>query len=271
MSEAQKIIKYIAIALAIFLTITIISTIIIIILSLSGFLGLTTNDNISKENMEIISTDTLNINELNIYLSFTNLEIKKGEEFRVETNNPKIEYDNKNGKVTIKENSSWKFDTSANNSVIIYIPDNIQTIQKAEIESGTGIVNIKNLKINELYFEQDAGKVLIDNLVVNRNASIESGAGKMEILSSSINNLDLDLGVGEFILNAKLTGNNEIDAGVGNMRVKLVDGLENYTIKASKGLGSIKIDNNEISNDINYGTGSTYINVNGGVGNITVD
>ena len=93
----------------------------------------------------------------------------------------------------------------------------------------------------------------------------------MEILSSSINNLDLDLGVGEFILNAKLTGNNEIDAGVGNVRVKLVDGLENYTIKASKGLGSIKIDNNEISNDINYGTGSTYINVNGGVGNITVD
>ena len=46
---------------------------------------------------------------------------------------------------------------------------------------------------------------------------------------------------------------------------------ENYTIKANKGIGSIKIDGKEVSNDITYGNGENNIKIDGGIGEIKID
>lgn len=62
----------------------------------------------------------------------------------------------------------------------------------------------------------------------------------------------------------------EIEAGVGKLDIDLTDDTDNYTIKVSKGLGSITIDGREVENDKEYGTGETYVRIDGGVGAIEI-
>ena len=100
---------------------------------------------------------------------------------------------------------------------------------------------------------------------------IAGGAGKMDILSSSFNNLDLKLGVGEFNLSGVLTGNNEIESGIGNVNINLTNGLDSYRIRTEKGVGMIKIGEKEMSNNEIYGSGITNINIEGGIGNISIN
>ena len=47
--------------------------------------------------------------------------------------------------------------------------------------------------------------------------------------------------------------------------------VEDYKIDIDKGLGNINIDEDSFDVDGTYGTGETFIKVDGGVGNIKVD
>ena len=91
------------------------------------------------------------------------------------------------------------------------------------------------------------------------------------LFRSNINNLDLDIGMGETNLTAKLKGKSDIDAGVGNVNITLLGNKEDYKIDIDKGLGNINIDEDSFDVDGTYGTGETFIKVDGGVGNIKVD
>ena len=85
MTTAQKIIKYIATAFALFLVVTIISA----ILSSIGLIH--TNDKNITADFKVISNDIKEVSTLKIDLSCTNLDMKVGDNFKVETNNSKIE------------------------------------------------------------------------------------------------------------------------------------------------------------------------------------
>ena len=103
MTTTQKVIKYIAIAFAIFLIVTIISGILTGSYKLLNVLGLIHTDNgIVTENLNVISNETKELSSLNIDLSFTNLNIKSGDTFKVETNNSRITFEENNGSVKIK-------------------------------------------------------------------------------------------------------------------------------------------------------------------------
>ena len=68
-----------------------------------------------------------------------------------------------------------------------------------------------------------------------------------------------------------ITGNNEINSGVGNLRLNLIDNIENYKIKINKGIGKVEIDNKEVSDNKIVGTGLNFINISGGIGTIAVN
>ena len=104
MTTVQKIIKYFAIAFAIFLIVTIISTILTGGYALLRAFGLIhTDKNVITEDLKVISNEVTEISTLKIELAFTNLEIKTGDSFKVETNNSKISFIENNGSVKIKE------------------------------------------------------------------------------------------------------------------------------------------------------------------------
>lgn len=270
MTTAQKIIKYLALAFAAFLIINIIGAIMVGIFTAAFALGVLKPSSNSQYLQEI----TTNIEEgkiatLNINVEATNVKIKTGDLFKAESNNSKITCKQNNNQLVIKEKHEW-FNYKNNSELIIYIPENLK-FEAVKIDTGAGKVNIDKLQTESLSFNMGAGEVQIKNLVVEKEAKISGGAGKAEITSGSIKNLKLDVGVGKFTLTSKLSGTNDIDAGVGKLDINLTDGLENYTIKASKGIGSILIDGKEIAEDEKYGNGDTYIKVDGGIGEINID
>ena len=270
MTTAQKIIKYLALAFAAFLAVNIIGAIIVGVFTIGFTFGLVKTSSHSDYLQEI----TTNIEEgkiatLNIDVETTSLKIKTGDVFKVESNNSNITCKQNNNQLVIKEKHGW-FNFKNNSELIIHIPENLK-FEAIKIDAGAGKIEIDKLTTEELSFSMGAGEVKIQNLVVTKETKIDGGAGKVDILSGSIRNLDLDVGVGKFALTSKLLGKNDIDAGVGKLDIKLTDGLENYTIKTSKGIGSILIDGKKVSDDEQYGNGDTYIKVDGGVGAINID
>lgn len=271
MTTAQKIIKYLAIAFAIFLIVTIISTITAAVFALSGILGL--KQNIEQNiNSEMVATD-LEINDiktLDIEIAFTNLTIKTGETLKIETDNNNINYKQENQKLEIKEKNNKWFSNYVEKELVLYLPEGIE-LENVKIATGAGKIDIEELNANNLYFELGAGETEIQNLNVSKECEIDGGAGKLSILAGKINDLDLDMGVGEVNLTSSLTGKNEINAGIGSLNIHLQGEKESYKIQADKGLGSVKINGKEISDGETFGDGANYIEVDGGVGNIKID
>ena len=272
MTTTQKIIKYLATAFAVFLIITIISAILHVGYSILNVCGLIhKNPSTISEDLKTISSTTDEILSLDIDLACTNLNIKSGNDFKVETNNSKITYTNKNGSIKIKEKDrNWFNNTSdRESSLIIYIPEDV-TLEEADIDAGAGEIHIEKLSTQELYFELGAGAVYIENLTATENAKIDGGVGKTELKSCEINNLKADMGVGEFTLDGKLTGETKIDSGVGAVNINLKDSRENYTIDVDRGMGNITLNGQKLEADRVYGTGKNHLKIDGGVGEIKI-
>lgn len=269
MTSAQKVIKYIAIAFAIFLIVTIISSVLTAFYGVSYFLGLRKEETVITEDMVGTSFLNKNTDDLEIDVKFTNLIIKTGEELKFETNNRNIICTQNNNDMEITEKEHNWFSKSNQGDLIIYIPDDME-FEKVKINAGAGKVNIQNLETKKLEIELGAGETLIQNINVSKECNIEGGAGSIEVLNGTINDLDLDIGVGKLDLNAILTGKTKVNAGIGNLSIKVPQSKEKYEIKVDKGIGSIKIDGKEVQNGAIYGDGENSIDVNGGIGNIDI-
>lgn len=267
MTTTQKVIKYCALAFAIGIIVNIIVAILFGISQFSGILGLTKNTEI--KNMEVINSVKTEPTSLEIDLKTAGLELKTGSEFTIETNSKNVKIQERGREVKIKETShNWM---KANNqaTVQVTIPkDAIFT--EVKIETGAGNIIIDNLTTDEFDLDIGAGKVEIKNLTVTRETEIDGGAGKVDILAGIINNLDLDMGVGKCTLTAILTGTNKIDAGVGELNINLLDTKDNYRIQLEKGLGSIKLNQEEVQQNVVYGAGKSSIKVKGGIGAVHV-
>lgn len=273
MTTVQKIIKYIALGFAVFLIVTIISA----ILSgghalLSAFGLIKSNNNQITEDLKVISSEVKEVATLKIELACTNLEIKTGNSFKVETNNPKITFEEQNGSVKIEEkNSNWFSKNNVSSNLIIYVPEDMMDIDETKIEAGAGKINIEKLNTQSLYLELGAGDVHIENVMITQETKIDGGVGKTELKSCEINNLKADLGMGQFVFSGKLTGKSEIDSGVGAINIELMDNKKNYTVDVSKGLGNVTLDGQKIEMDKVYGTSENYLDIDGGVGEIKID
>lgn len=265
MSQIQKIIKYLAIAFALFLTVSIIST----IMYGFSFIGDIFND----ENKSITEKLTdLKIEDntllLDIDVRNSNIAIKRGEIFKAETNNKYIKTKQVNNKLFITEEKHNWFKNN-NYELIVYVPDEF-IFDGISIETGASKLNVETLITKKLYLNLGAGKVDINNLKVLENADIDGGAGKIDINASAINNLDLDMGVGEFSLISKLTGKNEIDSGIGKLNLTLLGNKDDYQITLDKGIGSSTIDGKNINDDTTYGIGNNKLDIDGGIGSIQI-
>lgn len=273
MTTAQKVIKYIATAFAVFLIITIISLILSGSYALLSAFGLIhTNKNIITDDLKVISSEVNEVSTLKIDLACTNLDIKAGDSFKVETNNSKIAFEEKDGSVKIKEeNRNWLNNNNSESNLIIYIPEDMIDIDETKIETGAGKINIENLNTQSLCLELGAGDVYLENVTATGDTKIDGGVGKTELKSCEINNLKANLGMGEFVFNGKLIGKSEIDSGVGAINIKLMDKKENYTIEVDKGLGNVTLDGQKLEMDRVYGTGKNYLDIDGGIGSIKID
>ena len=288
MTTLQKGIKYLSIIFGIFLIFVIISSILGIGYTVNKILSPNEHNDIKEEITNVIddikdnTNDNSNneeptkdieltqeeFNNIKIDLTYSDLEINTGE-FKVETNSDNIVTKIKDKTLIIKEKNTWNIKFKNKQKVILYLPSNIE-LTEVEINNGSGKLYIASIIANNIDLDLGAGSTNIDNIIAS-NTDIDTDAGTLNIDNGIINNLDLDLGVGKTTINAKLTGKNKIDIGVGSFYLNVLDNISNYKLKLNKGIGTIKVNDEEIKNDTTIGTGDNIINISGGVGSINID
>lgn len=168
---------------------------------------------------------------LQIDLAAAELIIKKGDELKVETENDKVEITEEGKRMIIVEKGRHLFEKHSDRGIVVYIPEDME-------------------------FE----KVVIDG-----------GAGSTKIESLRAKTLDIDLGVGETRIEALETDHAEIDTGIGEVYVKLMSRAEAYEIHADKGIGEITFNGRSVSDHSVLGNGSKKVEVDGGIGSITIE
>lgn len=272
MRSIHKIIKYLALLIAIIICINIGYAVLYGIKSIAYIMIDSKEKNKSLSNLKEIELDN-NFTKLDIELTDTNLTITTGNKFSIKTSNSRIECLNKKGELTIKEKGNFfGFNLFKNNNdnIEIIIPSELIPIYEAKIDIKNGETLISDIKINKFEFEQGSGKIKLNNILVDSETEIQNGVGELIVENCEFNNSDINLGIGNTQINSILKGKNTIDVGIGNLDINLLPNVENYSLDIDKGVGNISIKGNKINHNYVVGNGANTIKINGGIGNIKI-
>ena len=272
MTTTQKIIKYLAIAFALFLVISIFSIIFGLSREIISSINSDKKDSKLLEEYTTISNNVNNIESFKIDISNDDIEIKEGEKFEVKTNDPDVKFYHENSKVKIKTDKtfSWHLSNSSRGTIIIYLPNEFN-ITELDLNLGAGKIDIDKIFVEILLMDLGAGTMTAKEINVYEKATINGGAGNINIYSGTINNLNLKLGAGNASIESDLTGSNTLTTGVGKLNLGLSRSKDNYKFDISKGLGNIILNDFDVSEDILIGDGETKIKISGAVGNIIIN
>ena len=272
MTTLQKVIKYLALAFAIFLTVSIVGG----ILSAVGLLGSLFSDDDAEWGDVIGETKTYTvsseISDLNIQINAADFYIKEGNGFSVESNLKNLEVDEKNGCLTLKDLTKIKLNGSnayENAVLTIYVPAGM-VFDNVNIKTGAGRFTVDSLSAATIGFELGAGDVTISKLIAEKSANIEGGAGRITISNGAIKDLALKMGMGQLNLTAALTGDSELELGVGESNITLLGSKDDYELDIEKGIGNITIDGKNVTDFGSSGNGANEVDIHGGVGAINV-
>lgn len=143
---------------------------------------------------------------------------------------------------------------NGDNRIEIRIPKN-SCFEEISIDAGAGIVEISDLKVNEL--------------------ELKGGAGQMEATGIKVMNAEFSVGMGELLYTGAITGNLDAECGMGNMELHL-SGKEtdhNYEIECAAGnvdIGSFSVSAMAAEKVINNNAVSNF-DIECSMGNITID
>ena len=234
MTEIQKIIKYCALALAVFLILIIVTTIVNIGYNILEKTDLINDDNskILKNNI-VISNNESEIREIDIDIKSSNIILKTAKNFKVETNNKDIKYSYEDGKVLIKQNNvnKWYLNKNNNSKLIVYIPSEIS----------------------------------LEKIILKNNV------GDIKIDFEKISNLNIDLDVGDIFVKSIIGGKNIIKSNVGDINLELLLKQEDYKFEFDKDIGDTKLNNNKIKKDTIIGNGNNILKIKTNIGDINVN
>lgn len=282
MSTAQKVIKYLAIAFGVFLSVTIISSIVMALMYFTNILiddrNIPNND--SNKNNEINLTKYYNkefkideVKELDIEFDISKFDIKKGDKLSVEAYNVDdkflayIQDDTFFISENIKLNKKI-FKSISTPNITLYIPENFK-FDNIDIKSGAGNISIDEITTNRLEVNMGAGNFEAKNIKANET-KIQGGVGNLSITKSDIGKLEYKAGVGDSKIESVLNNNSKIESGVGNIKLTLIDERVNYYFDIETGIGNITLDGNKIKNGSFGDKEAKNIKIEGGIGNIDI-
>lgn len=277
MNQAQRIIKYVALAFGIFLAINIICGITF------GFLGIIgvsfMSDKVFSDNSNVEYIDntyniTDDIHELKVSLSISEFEIRTGDTFKVEVSNAsnKFELSTDNGVLRIKDKEitvgifNWGNKAS---KIVMYIPEGT-TFDKVDISTGVGLTEIEYLNAKDMRLDLGVGSFSANDVIATSTSAIKGGVGRVVINNGELKNLNLDAGVGEVSAKVALEGNSKVDCGIGKINLTLIGNSSDYKINTKTGIGSVYLNGNKASDNGVYGNGENLLRVDGGIGSVEI-
>ncbi len=261
MTTAQKIIKYLAIALAF----TIIFSILGSLVNLGIFL---TDSKTPAGESPSQWTFTKPVTKLDMDLGGTQLLVQPGEVFSIGSDSSQVTCTQKGNKVKVQEKIRPFGGSHQPGTLTVILPADL-LFDEVEIDAGVGSVEINGLQTKRLALDLGAGKVQLSNLNVTEKADFDGGAGKITVQNSTLTDLDMDLGVGDLVLSGSLPGQSEIDCGVGKVELSLMG--EGYRLRLDKGVGEASINGTSMESGTFYGTGANNLEISGGIGSIQID
>lgn len=272
MTDVQRLIKYLAIAFAVVLTVAIIGGILSAVGVLGGiFLG-GGEETDATGDMKTYAVGS-RISELKIHINAADLSIKEGTAFSVESNLKHLTVEEKNGCLILKDLTTIKLNGSnayKDAVLTVYVPAGT-VFERINLKTGAGRVTAGELLAETVDLELGAGDALIDTLVATKSADIEGGAGRIAISGGALHNLELDMGVGQLNLTSALTGECQLELGIGESNITLIGSREAYELNIEKGIGEIRVDGKVVSDYGSSGNGTAEVKIQGGIGAIYVE
>lgn len=265
MSDAQRIIKALAIALAIFLIVCIIGG----ILSVAALIGGLSNLQEAATGEQKDYAVSADITGMQLEIGAADMTIQTGSRFRLESNLKNLTVKERNGTLVITEKSRT-FSGNHNHAVLtLTVPEGF-VFQTLQLQSGAGRLTADTLSTRELDLKLGAGEAQIGQLNATNRSDIEGGAGKVTIRSGQLHDLDLDMGVGELELTAQITGDSELNYGVGKSSLTLTGAEEDYWLTIDKGIGSVSLNGEQVKAGKVYGSGPNRIDIECGIGEVQI-
>ena len=65
-------------------------------------------------------------------------------------------------------------------------------------------------------------------------------------------------------------GSSIINSGIGDSKITLIGGMDDYKVRINKGIGDAIVDDKVVSNNTTHGNGPVKVNIDGGIGSIVV-
>lgn len=266
MTAFQKIIQYLAIALAMLLCVSVIGGIVAALTGISFILSGEEKEPTGE--MQVYSIEG-EISSLSLNLSGVALKIKTADSFSVESNHRYLSVKTENGQLCINETKKPFSFSTKDVTVILNIPKDV-VFDNATMDTGAGKVEIEAFSADVLKLSLGAGKADIQTLTANSRADIDGGAGAVSIDGGKLCNLNLDMGVGKLTLKSRIEGKSDIDYGVGEANLILIGSKDDYTIELDKGIGEAKLEGENMNDDSVYGSGENRIEIDGGIGALSI-
>ncbi len=234
MKDSQKIIKYVGFGLAILLIVSIVMFIVNFFYNLSSSIF---DDTTLKES--VIKKIDDDIKNLDIDISNMKVNIKYGEEIKVEHNSKTIKVLVEDNTLVIKDKNKNNVINNNDKYLDLYIKKDV-VFDDVRLDAGAVDLYVEDIECEKARFDLGVGNIKFDKLTINDKTVINAGAGDLKIHDFYTKYLDLDLGVGDSLIEGLIDGDATIDAGVGNLKLDLHDSLNMYIFKVDKGIGTMK-------------------------------
>lgn len=263
MTPKQKLIKYLALAFAVFL---------IVSLALGAF-GII--DAVLGTNIRFPARDdhfgfvpvSDSVTSVDVDISSAELRIVTGDSFSISSHNDSVTFSENGTRLTVTDGKKISF--SSEGLVIIRIPED-KVFERVEISAGAGEIDVERLNTGILKMNLGAADIHIEDVYVTKEAHVSCAAGELTIKNGSINNFEADFSVIDARIQCELTGKSEIDFGIGEISLILPGTRDSYRFSIDKGVASAKLNGNSIKDSQTYGEGASIIDIDGAVGSITI-
>ncbi len=282
MNTFQRMIKYSAIAFAVFLSVMIISGIASAVFAIVNILpgtAIRTGNWKNNETIDFSQTYT-DVKSLYINHSTGKLNIRVGDEFRVEAANVPESFKasvNNNGELTISEsNDGIKFlwftigrIYNLKSQITVYVPETF-IAEKATLDAGAGNITIDGLHTKRLEINAGAGNIDGEGLTADK-VSVDGGVGNVTLDDVKFTDAVFDCGVGKLDISGSLIGDTDISCGVGSVDLDLTGNVNNYSFKVDSGLGAVRLNGKKISGNHKANINAeNMIQVDGGIGSVDI-
>lgn len=269
MEGAQRVIKGFAIAFAVMIIVSIVSVCVGAGMILSRVF-LPDGQDVSGW-QETVMDEGLRYTELEIKLETTSLRIERGEKFEVLADEEIIELHQEGERMKIVEKDFGMFNNwnKAGGEVKVILPEGV-ALRRAVLDMGAGVMYAHGLVVEDLDLDMGVGRVEFDEIKVTHVVKVDGGAGLLVMKNAELRDLSLDMGVGKVEFNGDLMGNNEIDAGMGKLELRLARSEKEYKFILNKGLGGLSLNGRGLGSEELIGDGEDVVKISGGVGAIEI-